>query len=224
MGGDLLAPEADDFAGDEDGGGGHFDQAGGDMGEGGFDDMFAGGAAVFDKGDGLMGVATGGDEFGGDGGAGFDAHEDDEGIAMDVMGPADAAFLAGVAGDDGEGSGEVAVSDGDTGVAGDGDGGADAGDDFAGDAMGEEEFGFFSAAAEDEGVAGFEADDLLASAGEVDEEAEDFGLDWFLLPGTFAGVDEFGGGVSEGEYFGADEPIVKHDVGCGEPEKGANRE
>ena len=123
---------------------------------------------------------------------------------MDMVSPAGAAFFTGVAGDDGERAGEVAVSDGDAGVAGDGDGGTDAGDDFAGDAVGEEELGFFGTAAEDEGVAGFEADDVLAGAGEFDEKAEDFGLDRFLLSGTFAGVDELGDGVGEGEDFGAD--------------------
>ena len=57
----------------------------------------------------------------------------------------------------------------------------DAGDDFKGDTGLAQVQGFFAAAAEDEGIAAFEADDDMALAGAIDEERMDR-----VLRGAFA--------------------------------------
>ena len=88
-----------------------------------------------------------------------------------------------------------------------------AGHDLKRDAGIGQRFGFFAAAAEDEGVAAFEADYGEAAARAVDEHAADFVLGEFVGGFLFADVDAFGVGRGEIEEGRVGEVIVENGVG-----------
>src|SRR5260370_25236628 len=79
-----------------------------------------------------------------------------------------------------------------SGVGGGAAGRGDAGHDLEREAGIGQRFGFFAAAAEDEGVAAFEADYGEAAARAVDEHTADFVLREFVGGFLFADVDAFG--------------------------------
>lgn len=81
-----------------------------------------------------------------------------------------------VACDDGKGRGRRPIGHGDAGISRCADGRCDAWDDFKGQAGVVKGPAFFTAAAEDEGVAAFEADDGLAFFGFGNEQVDDFVL------------------------------------------------
>ena len=119
----------------------------------------------------------------------------------------------GVAGDEGDGGGVLAMGERDAGVGGDAEGRGDAGHDLERDAGIGQGFGFFAAAAEDEGVAAFEADYGESAARAVDEHAADFVLREFVGGFFLADVDALGVGRGEIEEGGVGEVIVEDGVG-----------
>lgn len=168
--------EVDDRADDDDRGGG---ESGGfdlvqDGAEGADELGLVGGGAPADEGDRGGGGESGALELREDVGEVVDAHVDDDGFgALGDRGPVDGGavfFDAFVSGDEGDAGAVVAVGEGDACVGGGGDAGGDAGDDLDGDACLGEVLEFFAAASEDEGVAAFEADDVLVLVGFLDEE------------------------------------------------------
>ena len=80
------------------------------------------------------------------------------------------------AGDESHGRGGIAPGERDTGVAGHGRGGGDAGDDFVLDAGGSQCGDFFHQVAEQAGVATFQADHDAAGGGQFDQPAIDLVL------------------------------------------------
>ena len=108
---------------------------------------------------------AGGEEAGGEGGEVAAGHVEDEGgLGGEGALPGDGFRLAGgvVGGGEDELGGGGAVGEGGLEEGGGGEGGGDAGDDLEGDLGGAEGFDFLVDAAEDEGVAGFEAQDGCA--------------------------------------------------------------
>ena len=81
------------------------------------------------------------------------------------------------------------MGQGNAGVGQDARGRGDAGDDFKGDAGLAQVQGLFAAAAEDEGIAAFEADDDMALAGATDEERMDLVLRRTFATASFADCD-----------------------------------
>jgi hypothetical protein len=156
----------------------------------------------------------------GDGGEAFGAHEDHLG----AMGPGDLVPVEGrigfggilMTGDHGERGGITAMGQGDAGGGGYGTEGGDAGYDFEGDAGGGEVLGFLATAAEDEGIATFQADDVSAGAGMVDEELVDLGLGEDVVVATFSGQNDFGGGGGKTQQGGIEKGVMDHDLGAGE--------
>src|ERR1019366_9088338 len=106
--------------------------------------MVAGGFILPSMG-GSAGRAPVVDELAGDFGKGGEAHEDHQRLGVADFGPIDC--LDGVAGDEGDGGGVLAVSEGHSRVGGDAEGRGHAGDDLKGDAGIGQRLGFFTAAA-----------------------------------------------------------------------------
>ena len=103
-------------------------------------------------------------------------------------------------------------------------GGGDAGDDLEGDLGGAEGFDLLVGAAEDEGIAGFEADDGLVAGSVEEHEGVDAGLSDAGLAAAFADGDDEGGGGGEGEDLGGDEIVGEDDVGVLQEMEGAEGE
>ena len=94
-----------------------------------------------------------------------------------------------------------------------GEGGGDAGDDLEGDVVLAEEGYLFAGAAEDEWVAGFEAEDgAVPLRGVLEHEGVDAGLGDAGLAAAFAYGDDEGGGAGEVEDFVGDEVVGEDDV------------
>ena len=119
---------------------------------------------------------------------------------------------AAMGGDEGDRVGVVPMGERDTGAGGTGQGGGDAGDDFAGNAGGGECFHLFAAAAEDEGIAAFQANDTPALASQANEEGVDVALRHGVVALGLANIDA--GGVAPGEVqdFGGAETVVHDDI------------
>ena len=94
-----------------------------------------------------------------------------------------------------------------------GKGGGDAGDDLEGDSFGAQGFHLFVGAAEDEGVAGLEAQDGTVLVGVFDHEGVNAGLGDAWLSAAFADGDDEGCGAGEVEHFVRDEVVGQNDVG-----------
>ena len=152
-----------------------------------------------------------GDQLAGDLGERGESHEDHQRFGVPDFGPIDG--LHGVAGDEGDGRSMFAMGERDSGVGGDAQRRGHAGYDLKRDAGIGQRFGFFAAAAEDEGVAAFEADYGESAARPVDEHAADFVLREFVRGFLFADVDAFGAGRGEIEEGRVGEVIVENGVG-----------
>ena len=87
-----------------------------------------------------------------------------------------------------------------------------------------EEGDFLARSAEDERVAGFQAQDGTAGAGVLEHEVVDLGLGDAGLAAAFADGDDFGGGAGKGENFFGDEVVGEDDVGGLEELDGAESE
>ena len=110
----------------------------------------------------------------------------------------------------------IAVGDGDAGVRGRGHGGGNAGDDFKWHPGGGEFLRLFAAAAKDEWIAAFEADDGFALVGFFNEEGVEFVLRDGVVGGAFAGEDDFRLGGGKLEEGGIAQSIIGDDLGAGE--------
>ena len=114
-------------------------------------------------------------------------------------------------------------------LGGDGGGGGDAGDDLEGDVGLAEGGDLLGGAAEDEGVAGLEAEDggagvAVAGAGVLEHEGVDAGLGDAGLAAALADGDDEGGGAGEVEDLVGDEVVGEDDVGGLEELEGAQGE
>lgn len=122
-----------------------------------------------------------------------------------------------VAGDDGERRGEPAVGEGDTGDRRHRDRAGDARNDLDLDSGFAAECHLLATASEDERVAALQPHDLLAVAGEGDEEFVDRVLRHGMVAGELADIDDLGaegdvvGGESVEDSAGA-EPVGDDDV------------
>ena len=118
--------------------------------------------------------------------------------------PVDAGRLLGrvlMAGDKGDGRGELAVAQGDAGIGRSGDGRRDARHDLERDAGLRQDFGLLPAAAEDEGVTALEARDDLVFPGLGDDQGVDLVLGKGVVAAFFADVDQLrvpGGVLQQG--------------------------
>ena len=90
-----------------------------------------------------------------------------------------------------------------------------------GDAGFAQGFDFLAAAAEDEGVPPFEADDAVAVSGEADEQGVDFGLGHGVVARGFADVDLGGVSAGQGEDFVGAQAVMDDDVSLAEEAEGA---
>ena len=171
-----------------------------------------GGRASFDEGGGLGGAATGVDQRLGEIAAVLDAHEDDESIDVSEFLPivGRAAFAASRY--DGDARGNAAVGDRDARAGRGGEGGTDTGDDFDGNTALAEVEHLLASSTKEEGVAGFKPDYMLSGGGVGEEEVENLLLNGILMTFFFAGVDELGLRIGEGEDFSRNEAIVKDNV------------
>src|SRR5690242_17542815 len=93
--------------------------------------------------------------------------------------------------------GDVAVSQRDAELGGGGAGGGDAGDDIDGQSRRAERLDLLPRAAEHQRVAAFQADDVQAGAGVLEDEPVDGGLAHGMAAAAFADVDS--AGVAPGE-------------------------
>ena len=134
-----------------------------------------------------------------------------------------------VAGDDGERRGEAAMGERDAGDRGHRDGARDARHDLDVDAGVAAERDLLAAAPEDERVAALEPHDLLAVAGEGDEQLVDGVLRHRVVAGELADVDDLGAerdalGGEPVEHPAGAEPVGDDHVGRLERAESAERE
>ena len=215
---DLFA-EAYDVADSADGGGfetGVFDFLG-DGFEGADESLLLAGGGPAHHGDGCFGRSSSLDKRIGDRSHALDTHEHDLGAGgFGELFVIDAALgLRGifVTGEDSELGIVGAVGDGDAGVAGTGDGGANSRDDFKRDPSGAELLRLFTSTAEDHGVAAFEADDGFPFIRFVDEKLVDPALGDGVVAGFFSSVDLFATLWRPTEHLGIRKVIVNEDIG-----------
>ena len=197
------------------------------LGERAEDAQLLGTRAVLDNGDRRFGGAAGGDELLGDHRRGIDTHEDDDRLRRArKRGPVKirhAAFL-GMAGNEGERLGMVAVGERDAGSSGAAERRGNAGHDMNFDAFSADGFKLFTAPAEDERVAPFEAHDTQPFLGRGDEAGMDFGLGHGMIALRLADRNAGRIAADEGDYLRADEAVVIDHIGFLDEAEGFQRQ
>lgn len=191
-------------------------------------DVFVGGGGFADGDAGGFGGDAGLDEVVGQGAEVAAGHVDDQrGVFGEGSRPLGGDFelarsVVGRGDDEFRGGG--AVGEGCAQVSGYSEGCGDARDDLEGDVVFAEEGDLFAGATEDEGVAGFEAEDGAVGAGVLEHEGVDLGLCDAGLATALADGDDFGGGAGEGEDFVGDEVVGEDDLGGLEEVQGSEGE
>ena len=120
-----------------------------------------------------------------------------------------------VTGDYGEVTCQTAVGDGNAGIRGRGDGGADAGHNFKGQSGLRQRKALFPAATEDEAIPPFQAHNLTTGLHAADEERVDLGLRHHIpLVPLFADKDALGLRPNFVQKLLGDQAVVDDDIGC----------
>ena len=132
----------------------------------------------------------------------------------------DAAVLE-VTGDEGDGLGVIAVSEGDTGIGGAAGGSGDARDDLEGDTLRGQGIDLLAAASKDEGIAALEAQDPLALLGQVGQQAVDVLLTHDVMVTFLTHVDAPGIPARQVEDRLGHQAVVDHHVGLLHEPQGA---
>ena len=117
-----------------------------------------------------------------------------------------------MAGDKSHGRVAVAMGDRNAGVSKATDAGGNAGHNAEGNAVIDQGQRFFTAAAEDEGVAALEAQHALALARQLDEAQRNVGLFRRRLATALAGIFEQGAGTGEIENGFVDQCVIDDDI------------